>query len=268
MTTQHHLPEDFLSQPAPNITVNRIDFSKTTLSEYQGLYAVIVDNVLSSDECERLLHGAEATTSGQWERAMINMGGGRQELITDARNCGRIIWDSPGVAMKVWKRIEHLPDVQEIVRLENVPRIFGNGPTRRGEVWRMTRPNERMRFLKYVGGEYFRPHCDGSYETPDQTERSYFTLHLYLNDAGGPLEDELREMEPAERKKFEKLGRVGGATRFHSVTMDKSRDFDVVPKMGRILLFQHRDLLHSGDDVLQGVKYTMRTDLMYTLEST
>ena len=28
-----------------------------------------------------------------------------------------------------------------------------------------------------------RPHCDGAYETPDGKERSYFTLHLYLNDA-------------------------------------------------------------------------------------
>ena len=27
------------------------------------------------------------------------------------------------------------------------------------------------------------------------------------------------------------------------------------------------ELLHSGDDVLQGTKYTMRTDLMYSLES-
>nr|POE79725.1 hypothetical protein CFP56_07790 [Quercus suber] len=40
-----------------------------------------------------------------------------------------------------------------------------------------------------------------------------------------------------------------------------------MPRCGRILLFQHRDLLHSGDDVVRGVKYTMRTDLMYALES-
>ena len=38
---------------------------------------------------------------------------------------------------------------------------------------------------------------------------------------------------------------------------------DVVPKMGRVLLFQQRDLLHSGDDVMAGTKLTMRTDLMY-----
>lgn len=52
---------------------------------------------------------------------------------------------------------------------------------------------------------------------------------------------------------------------FHDWKMDRS--YDVYPKAGRILLFQHRDLLHSGDDVLRGVKYTMRTDLMYKLEN-
>jgi hypothetical protein len=41
---------------------------------------------------------------------------------------------------------------------------------------------------------------------------------------------------------------------------------DVVPKTGRVLMFQHRDILHSGDDVESGVKLTMRTDIMYAKE--
>jgi hypothetical protein len=31
-------------------------------------------------------------------------------------------------------------------------------------------------------------------------------------------------------------------------------------------MFQHRNLLHSGDDVVRGLKLTMRTDLMYKKE--
>ena len=262
------VPEDFLSTPAPNIIVSRIDFTQTYLPEYEGRYAVILDNVLSPEECQTLVHAAERSTLDGWERAMINIGGGRQMLMTDERNCGRIIWDSREVVAKIWKRIEHVPEVQEIRRLENTPRIFGNGPQRRGEVWKFTRPNERMRFLKYVGGEYFRPHCDGSYETPDRKERSYFTLHLYLNNASEIVTNEDLEKMDAEERKAETRKKdvlIGGATTFHSY--DMRRKFDVLPKAGRILLFQHRDLLHSGDDVLQGVKYTMRTDLMYGLES-
>lgn len=45
--------------------------------------------------------------------------------------------------------------------------------------------------------------------------------------------------------------------------MDLKRSLDVLPKVGRVLLFQHRSLIHSGDDVRGGVKFTLRTDLMY-----
>lgn len=92
-------------------------------------------------------------------------------------------------------------------------------------------------------------HCDGTYETPDRTERSHFTLHLYLNDAMSQVGQETLE---------------GGATTFHG--LDGWRRMDVVPKTGRVLLFQHRGLLHSGDDVIKGTKLTMRTDIMYAKE--
>jgi hypothetical protein len=92
-------------------------------------------------------------------------------------------------------------------------------------------------------------HCDGTYETPDQLERSYFTLHLYLSGTEGKNGE-----EPLE----------GGATTFFGYNM---RDIiNVEPKMGRVLLFQHRNLIHSGDDVIKGTKLTLRTDIMYTKE--
>ncbi|KAK3713398.1 hypothetical protein LTR37_008590 [Vermiconidia calcicola] len=264
--TTSALPQGFLTTPAPNITASRINFAETPVPAYKDLYAVVLDNVLSPSECETLVRAAEATQNNGWERAMINIGGGKQRLMTEERNCGRIIWDSREVVAKIWNLIEHVPEVQEIVRLENVPKISGNGPAKRGEVWKFSRPNERMRFLKYVGGEYFRPHCDGSYETPDRKERTYFTLHLYLNNAGVITEGELQDLNPQQRSEAYKNVLVGGATTFHAYNMrDK---YDVLPKAGRILLFQHRDLIHSGDDVLQGVKYTMRTDLLYSLETT
>lgn len=151
-TTQSPLvSEDFLVAPAPDIKVSRVDFEKVGLPMYKGRYAVVLDDVLSPSECETLIKAAEASSSGGWERAMVNIGNGRQRLMTDTRNCGRIIWDSGDVAGRVWERIEHLPEVQEIMRLENVPHIFGSGPTKWNEVWKFTRPNERMRFLKYTG---------------------------------------------------------------------------------------------------------------------
>ena len=69
------------------------------------------------------------------------------------------------------------------------------------------------------------------------------TLHLYLNE------------------KNEENDLVGGATTFHGY--DMRREYNVYPKIGRVLVFQHRTLLHSGQGVLEGCKYTMRTDLLY-----
>ncbi len=56
---------------------------------------------------------------------------------------------------------------------------------------------------------------------------------------------------------------VGGATSFLAPREDRKVDVD--PKTGRVLIFQQRKLLHAGDDVAQGIKYTMRTEIMYEL---
>ncbi|RMZ67472.1 oxidoreductase domain containing [Pyrenophora seminiperda CCB06] len=245
-TSVHKLPRRFLDGPAPNLTKTTIDFNKGGLPEYQDAWAVVLDGVLSEQECKKLLQAAEATADGKWERALVNIGGGMQAMYEDTRKCGRIIWDNKDIMTKLWARIE--ASVPEIHRLQNWAEVTGNGPVRRREIWKVTRLNERGRYLKYIGGEYFKPHCDGAYETPDGTERSYFTLHLYLNDAVD--ESGSRQLE-------------GGATTFFSGNLIQR--MDVVPKAGRVLLFQHRNLIHSGDDVINGTKYTLRTDIMYAV---
>lgn len=103
-------------------------------------------------------------------------------------------------------------------------------------------------------------HCDGSYVTPDGLQESYFTMHLYLNDS----QQALGIPEPAEDSTDPRLvdspdGPAellrGGATTFHSRRGgDKGKRIDVDPKIGRVLIFQHRGLMHSGDDVKEGIK--------------
>ena len=103
------------------------------------------------------------------------------------------------------------------------------------------RVNSRLSFLRYGPGHYFKPHCDGLVDVPVNgvEHKSFVTLHLYLN--GNDLE--------------------GGATRFW--TSDKKHWLDVHPKLGRVLIFQQRMLLHSGEEVTNGVKYTMRSDFLF-----
>lgn len=56
----------------------------------------------------------------------------------------------------------------------------------------------------------------------------------------------------------------GGSTPFYG--WNRKDRLDVMPKAGRVLIFQQRDLIHSGDDVVGGVKYTMRSDILFAKE--
>ena len=92
------------------------------------------------------------------------------------------------------------------------------------------------------------PHQDIQYTRgpefgPKAGQASYITVQLYLND------------------KFK-----GGATRFLCGSVKKpsnSRYYDVKPKVGSVLIFDH-DILHEGSEVKNGTKYSVRTDIMYT----
>lgn len=255
--------QHLLEGPAPpTCTSKPIDFVKAGLPGYSSLFALTIHDLLTPEECASFLTAASATTDNKFEQAMINIGGGRQMLVVEARNCGRIIWDTHVMAKRLLDRImPHLP--KEMVTLDQNARVTGNGPTMRKEVWRISRLNERLRFLKYTSGMYFREHCDGSYVTPDGKEISFLTVHLYLNgDPATPAQATapgLGENVTGRPKDDRPL--VGGATRFLSMSMGNY--MDVLPETGSCVVFQHRGLLHSGEDVMQGTKYTMRTDVMY-----
>jgi len=92
--------------------------------------------------------------------------------------------------------------------------------------------NERFRAYRYEPGQRFAPHFDGCFKR-NHYERSELTLMVYLNEGFG-----------------------GGATRFLDY------ELEVTPKTGMALLFQHR-ILHEGCEVTSGVKYVLRSDIMY-----
>lgn len=95
--------------------------------------------------------------------------------------------------------------------------------------------NELFRFYRYEPGQYFKKHIDGSY-IRENGEASYFTFMIYLNDD------------------FE-----GGETTFEQ--------FTVQPKKGTALIFHH-PIKHAGEQIRSGVKYALRTDVMYKLIET
>ena len=158
MDVSYLLPKDYLSGPYPAIRKEIINFKQTNVPEYAGLYACILDNVLTASECSQLIKAAEARTNGKWEQAMINVGGNQQRIMTDVRTCGRIMWDDRDIVSKIWARCE--PLVPEIHKLNNQPKVTETRLVAQGHKYELTRLNERMRFLKYEKGSYFRrePH--------------------------------------------------------------------------------------------------------------
>lgn len=90
--------------------------------------------------------------------------------------------------------------------------------------------NERFRYYRYNPGQRFTWHFDGSFRRPNG-EESRLTFMIYLNE-----------------------GYEGGETQFESVS--------TAGKLGMALVFEH-ELLHQGAEVTGGVKYVLRSDVMY-----
>jgi predicted 2-oxoglutarate/Fe(II)-dependent dioxygenase YbiX len=104
-----------------------------------------------------------------------------------------------------------------------------------------TRVNERFRFYRYEEGQTFRPHTDGHYARNE--ERSQFTFMVYLS---GDCD--------------------GGETVIYiqddGLTLPDGAEIRVKPETGKALFFYHY-LLYEGAPVRAGLKYVLRTDVMY-----
>lgn len=90
--------------------------------------------------------------------------------------------------------------------------------------------NERFRFYRYAPGQKFAWHSDGPFQR-ENGEVSLLTFMIYLNE-----------------------GYRGGATRFDWT--------EVAGKEGMALIFEH-ELVHEGAELTEGVKYVLRSDVMY-----
>jgi prolyl 4-hydroxylase len=143
------------------------------------------------------------------------------------RDNDRLMLDDPVLSKKVWKRIkDFIPDI---------------GPCKKKNL------NERWRFCRYKAGQYFGKHCDGVF-TRSRTEASMLTLMIYLNTSGEDFK--------------------GGETVFYDwkagSPLNTSKPTQVItPAAGLCLVFHQQTMLHEGMPIKEGVKYIMRSDVMY-----
>lgn len=155
------IPDSFLTGPASEpVTMRPVPFKESGLPEYAKCKAWILDNVLSREECRKLIAYAEASAvleqpgDSPWKPALISVAPGLEAPAPGYRHSDRIIWDTQLLVDRLWDRCAHAEGLEELVATAPCPRPNHN---RTGQgVWRFAGLNERMRFLKYGPGMFFR----------------------------------------------------------------------------------------------------------------
>lgn len=141
------------------------------------------------------------------------------------RDNGRIAVHSPDVAARLFRRISlFVPDT-----------IDGKVPVA---------CSSNVRLYRYGPGQRFGKHVDESSWDEAAEAESLFTLLFYLNSGDGL---------------------AGGDTVFYAGETGAVEVLRVQPEAGLALLHHHGDkcLLHEGAIVRTGVKYLLRTDVLY-----
>ena len=190
-----------------------------------GESVVVIDNLMRPRECVELIRTAEAIG---FAPAGLAVGGDVYRVNSKARNNQRVIVEDREFAARLWSRCGQL-----------LPRMNGSAPI--GVNW-------RLRIYRYQAGQYFRPHVDVRMALPD-SGTTLMSMMIYLNEdfSGGQtgfLEKKPRSSKGRSRKRNNRTRLL------------------VPPVRGAAVVFDHL-LLHEGVAVSEGVKYAVRTDVIY-----
>jgi predicted 2-oxoglutarate/Fe(II)-dependent dioxygenase YbiX len=183
-------------------------------------YVNSLRNVLTKDECKCIIEIAEQVG---FKMASLYTDRSGNEHYSDRRKSQRCIIDSVGFAQGLLKRISaFIPGEFKGLKFSHI--------------------NERMRILKYLPGDEFKPHVDGSYTSVKDYTVSKLTILIYLNE---DYQD--------------------GYTCFSNIA--ESEWIAVLPTTGGVVI-QDQALLHCVPPLKSGCKYAIRTEAMYTLPIT
>ena len=181
-----------------------------------------VTGLLTASECADLIARGESIG---FEPASVRTESG-QKMMTNIRNNDRVVFTDEKLARELWERIAAV-----------LPILDGTAPCG---------VDACLRFYRYVPGQKFNRHKDGSV-TNEQGEISKLSYLIYLNKCDG------------------------GETVFRDyVEIDGQRqknEIRIEPEVGSALLFRH-ERWHEGSPVASGKKYVIRTDVFYANHAT
>lgn len=216
----------------------RIDLSSLFPTK-RDAFAIVLDNVFTKEECDDLIKRTE--TIG-YIPALV---GFPQIRVPENRNNYRCVVDDEILAAEIFKRIKNY-----------VPAEWLMCP--------VAELNPRLRFLRYEPLQKFETHNDGIYVNEEKTKCSYITVHLYLNEgmSGGATTFTTEPKAYGVMKVPGSKDWLKSLQKALEIPTEKPRTLSIEPKIGRILIFEHH-LLHKGSLVTGGIKYTVRSDIMY-----
>ncbi|KAJ1337807.1 2OG-Fe(II) oxygenase [Microdochium nivale] len=270
-----------------SITCTPVEFSRTDLPSYGHFFAVVLDNVFSPEECAII----RALPQGYW--APVSQGDAFREV-------DRTLVLNEQVTAVLYARVQPHLERLGVTRLRRAAAGRGSrseedtastspgkdwaeaiagtanlkaSQGRHKATWEMYAANERLSFLRYGPGMHHDRHCDQVFSRPGtgKEDKSFLTCQVYLSDAADPGEGEVQgaSSEGVSAADITTASgndaATGGTTRFWGTpgSPEEHCFVEVVPKAGRVLVFQQRMLWHSGEPVTAGQKFAMRTDLMY-----
>lgn len=191
-----------------------------------GVY--VLYGVMSPKECKRLIALAQGIG---FTHAGLAIGNDTYRVNLAARNNTRVVFDAPQMAKELWVRIrEHVDAKHEGASLTGL--------------------NDRFRVYQYAQGQRFFPHVDVRTAVPLGETRASFMI--YLND----------EFEGGSTRFFEVKEKTSRRGEGRARKFDNRVRFSVRPPVGSVVVFDHL-LLHEGAEVTAGLKYAVRSDLIY-----
>jgi prolyl 4-hydroxylase len=184
--------------------------------------------MLSPKECRRLVESAEVIG---FTHAGLAVGDDTYRVNLAARNNLRVVVDDVTLSAALWGRVRPHVDAQH------------EGAAVRGLNW-------RFRVYRYEVGQRFSPHYDVRTRLPVGETR--FSLVIYLNDG----------FEGGCARFFEEKDKASRRGQGRGRKFDNRERFALRPPVGSAVVFDHL-LLHEGAEVTAGVKYAVRSDLIY-----
>lgn len=223
--------ETFYAKPhqaQTNIIEKERDVFVTREEVERGCY--LLRRVMSPRECRALI---EAAGSLGFTHSGLAVGDDLYRVNLAVRNNLRVVIDDLALSSALWLRMKSCVDLQY------------EGSSVVGLNW-------RFRVYQYSQGQRFFPHVD--VRTPLRNGTTLFSVVIYLND----------RFEGGETRFYEKKDKASRRGEGRGRKFNNRLKYALRPAPGDAVVFDHL-LLHEGSEVTSGVKYAVRSDLIYQL---